>query len=154
MVESISLDPVNPGTTNHFWVLFRYAEVLLNYAEAMNEAYGPEGTGTTSLTMTARTAVNIIRARVGIGMPDFPDGMTQSAFRDKLRNERRMELAFEDHRFWDIRRWKIGDATTKIRGVDITKDALGVLTFTPKVVETRTWDNKCTYIQFHKLNSL
>jgi hypothetical protein len=75
-------------------------------------------------------------------MPNFPAGMTQSAFRDKLRNERRVELAFEDHRFWDIRRWKIGPSTINIYGVDITKDALGGLTYTPKLVETRAWDDR------------
>lgn len=142
MIESISLNPVNPGTSIHYWVIFRYGEVLLNYAEAMNEAYGPEGTGPTPLNMTALAAVNIVRSRPGVAMPNFPAGMTQSAFRDKLRNERRVELAFEDHRFWDIRRWKIGSSTTNIYGVDITKDASGILTYTPKLVETRAWDDK------------
>jgi hypothetical protein len=72
-----------------------------------------------------------------------PAGMTQSTFRDKLRNERRVELAFEDHRFWDIRRWKIGPSTTTINGVDLTKDPVtSIITYTPKVVETRVWDDK------------
>jgi hypothetical protein len=76
-------------------------------------------------------------------MPAFPAGMAQDAFRAKLRNERRVELAFEDHRFWDIRRWKIGDQTIQIYGMDITKDPVtSVLTYTPKLVETRVWDDK------------
>jgi hypothetical protein len=75
-------------------------------------------------------------------MPAFPAGMTQAAFRDKLRNERRVEMAFEDQRFWDIRRWKIGSKTRDIYGVDITKAGSGSLTFTQKLVETRVWDEK------------
>jgi hypothetical protein len=93
--------------------------------------------------MTALEAVNIVRARIGVAMPPFPTGMSQSAFRDKLRNERRVELAFEDHRFWDIRRWKIGSSTTSINGVNLTKETgTGVITYTPKVVETRFWNDR------------
>jgi starch-binding outer membrane protein, SusD/RagB family len=142
LVESISLNPVNPTLGQHYWVIFRYAEVLLNYAEAMNEAYGPDVAGPAPLTLTAREAVNIVRARTGVAMPNFPVGMTQSAFRVKLRNERRVELAFEDHRFWDIRRWKIGNTTKDIYGVEITKDPAGVLNYTKKLVESRAWDDK------------
>lgn len=143
LVESISLNPTNLGTARHVWVLFRYSEVLLNYAEAMNEAFGPDAVGPGTLNMTARAAVNIVRARTGVAMPAFPLGMAQNAFRDKLRNERRVELAFEDHRFWDLRRWKIGPSTTVIRGMDLTKDPnTSVITYTPKVVETRVWDDK------------
>lgn len=144
LVESISLDPINMGTARHVWVIFRYAEVLLNYAEAMNEAYGPEVPGQSPLNnLTALDAVNIVRARTGVEMPAFPAGMDQSAFREKLRNERRVELAFEDHRFWDIRRWKIGPSTITIRGLDLTKNAVtSEITYTPKVVETRVWNDK------------
>jgi hypothetical protein len=142
MVESVSLNPVSLTTANHNWVIFRYGEILLNYAEAMNEAYGPDIAGPAPLALTARAAVNLIRARTGVAMPPFPSGMTQSAFRDKLRNERRVELAFEDHRFWDIRRWKIGNSTTMIRGMDLAKDPVtGVISFNPKVVETRVWSD-------------
>jgi hypothetical protein len=143
MIESISLNPINPGTALHYWVIFRYGEVLLNYAEAMNEAYGPELAGPAPLNnYTALQAVNLVRARTGIVMPSFPAGMSQTAFRDKLRNERRVELAFEDHRFWDLRRWKIGPSTVTIKGVDITKTGTTTYTFAPKVVQTRVWDDK------------
>lgn len=142
LIESINLNPVNPSSDYHYWVLFRYAEVLLNYAEAMNEAYGPEAAGPAPLdNLTALQAVNIVRARTGVAMPPFPAGMSKDDFRTKLRNERRVELAFEDHRFWDIRRWKIGNQTTEIKGVDITDNG-GVLTFTPKTVETRVWNDR------------
>lgn len=138
--ESISLNPTNPSTDYHIWVIFRYGEVLLNYAEAMNEAYGPEVAGPAPLdNMTALQAVNLIRARAT--MPNFPTGMLPDAFRTKLRNERRVELAFEDHRFWDIRRWKIGDQTKNIYGVEITKNG-SVYTYTQKPVETRVWNDR------------
>jgi len=144
LVESISLNPASMGKARHAWIIFRYAEVLLNYAEAMNEAYGPDAAGPAPLdNLTARAAVNLVRQRTGVAMPDFPTGMSKDAFRDKLRNERRVELAFEDHRFWDIRRWKIGSSTTVIKGMNIVKDAnTGVLTYTPKTVETRVWNDK------------
>jgi starch-binding outer membrane protein, SusD/RagB family len=144
MIEAINIGPTSFTTSIHYWVIFRYGEVLLNYAEAMNEAYGPEAAGPAPLdNLTALAAVNRVRARTGVAMPAFPTGMSQSAFRDRLRNERRVELAFEDHRFWDIRRWKIGDQTKTIRGVNITKDAVsGLLTFTQKTVETRVWDDR------------
>jgi hypothetical protein len=110
----------------------------------MNEAYGPEVPGPAPLNnFTALQAVNLVRARTGVAMPGFPAGMSQTAFRDKLRNERRVELAFEDHRFWDIRRWKIGSSTVTIRGVNLTKDpTTSAITYTPKVVETRVWNDR------------
>ncbi|QNR86707.1 RagB/SusD family nutrient uptake outer membrane protein [Pedobacter riviphilus] len=81
----------------HIFPIIRYAEILLNYAEAQNEAIGPDG--------DVYAAVNAIRARVG--MPALTTGLTQAQMRDKIRHERRVEFAFEEHRFWDIRRWKI-----------------------------------------------
>ena len=140
LIEAISLSATAPSTRIHTWVLFRYGEVLLNYAEAMNEAYGPVTPGTGNLTLTALAAANLVRARAT--MPAFPATLTQDQFKNKLRNERRVELAFEDHRFWDIKRWKIGNTTTTINGMDISKNGTGVLTFTPKVVEARIWDDK------------
>lgn len=140
VMESVSLSPVSPTTKIHTWVLFRYGEVLLNYAEAMNEAYGPNAAGPGILQMTANEAVNLIRSRAK--MPEFPVGMTKEVFRQKLRNERRVELAFEDSRFWDIRRWKIGSSTTAIYGVEVTKDNSNSISYKRKLVETRVWDDK------------
>lgn len=82
------------------WVLLRYAEVLLNYAEAQNEMAGPDA--------TVYVAVNAIRTRAT--MPELPAGLSQSQMRDAIRHERRIELAFEDHRYWDVKRWAL--ATT------------------------------------------
>lgn len=139
VMEGVSLNPTTPIAREHTWVIFRYGEVLLNYAEAMNEAYGPEAAGPGTLSSTALEAANQVRARAG--MPAFPAGMTKSAFREKLRNERRVELAFEDHRFWDVRRWKIGNTTTEIHGITIQKTGTA-LTYTKKLVERRVWSEK------------
>ena len=75
--------------------------------------------------MSAKEAIEIIRKRTYVDMPGYPDNLTVEEFKAKLRNERRIELSFEDHRFWDIRRWKIADQTTDIYGVDITKNEDG-----------------------------
>jgi hypothetical protein len=141
VIEAVSLDPNSISTRQHTWVLFRYGEVLLNYAEAMNEAYGPENAS--DLGMTALQAVNLIRTRAK--MPVFPAGLTKDEFRIKLRNERRVELAFEEHRFWDIRRWKIGDTTRDIYGMEIIKNVDGTYKYTKKLVERRVYEDKMNY---------
>lgn len=143
LIETINLDSKlgTVTTREHSWIIFRYGEVLLNYAEAMNEAYGPAATAT-DLNMTALQAVNLVRRRTGIGMPVFPATLSKDDFRTKLRNERRVELAFEDHRFWDIRRWKIGNETKEIYKMDITLDANTNLIFLKKPLETRVFDDK------------
>jgi starch-binding outer membrane protein, SusD/RagB family len=80
---------------NFIW--YRLAEAYLNYAEALNEMQGP--------VAEAYNAVNIIRNRSG--MPNLPSGLSQEEFRERVHQERTVELAFEDHRFFDIRRWVI-----------------------------------------------
>ena len=148
VVESINLDPnVGPLTTReHTWTLFRYGEILLNYAEAVNEGYGgpdvsaPSTTTPPTASLTATQAVNIVRRRAG--MPNFPVGLGKDAFRTKLRNERRVELAFEDHRFWDIRRWKIGEQTKDIYAMYITRNANLSLNYTVKLLEVRPFDER------------
>src|SRR5574344_564784 len=89
-----------PTTFPHAWIIFRYGEILLNAAEAVNESEGPDA---------AYTYINQIRARAG--MPDY-SAMTQNELRTRIRNERRIELSFEDHRFFDMRRWKLYEGVT------------------------------------------
>lgn len=139
VIEDISISPPQTTTRVHTWVVFRYAEVLLNYAEAMNEAYGP-GADPAGMGMTAREAVNMVRQRAG--MPDFPAGMSKADFREKLRNERRVELAFENHRFWDIRRWGIGPSTTEIYGMEITRNEDGTFNYKRELIEEREWSER------------
>lgn len=98
-------------TAMHHWVYFRYAEILLNYAEAANEVWGPDVAGTCGLT--AREALNMVRNRPSVALGDIDlskfvgiDERTQ--MRAAVKAERRVELAFEDHRYWDLLRWKDG----------------------------------------------
>ncbi len=115
-----SLDLLQNKTSSHAWIYFRYAEILLNYAEAMNEAYGPDDAA--GFTLTARQALNVVRKRTGVNMPNVTD-VSVSAFRERVRNERRVELVFEEHRAWDVRRWKIAEQElgSPINGVKIVK---------------------------------
>jgi starch-binding outer membrane protein, SusD/RagB family len=143
VVETIDFNQLNPNSFAHVWVFFRYGEILLNYAEAMNEAYGPYSIGSLPVgSMTAQDAVNFIRRRAQ--MPNFPAGMSQVDFGIKLRNERRVELAFEDHRFWDVRRWKIGDQTKDIYAMKITgTKALPV--YESVLLEKRIYEDKMNF---------
>lgn len=114
------------------WNYFRYAEILLNYAEAANEAYGPDVTPANA-TLTARQALNMVRQRVGVNMPEVPAGRSKDEFRKDIQYERRVELAFEEHRFYDVRRWKIASDTENepAYGVTITKSG-NTYTYTRK----------------------
>ena len=133
MNENVSLDPVTPVKKYHHYPGYRYAEVLLNYAEAMNEWQGPDYTDEYCVK-SARQALNEVRAAAG--MPAVV-ASGQAEFREKVRKERRIELAFEDHRFWDIRRWKIGEVVRNIYGIEKLNNA-----YTRVQVQTRTWEDK------------
>lgn len=129
MIESIpptgsSVKPENP------WIFFRLAEFYLNYAEIMFEL-GDEN--------TAREYINKVRARKSVQMP--PVEVSGIKLRDKIRNERRVELAFEGHRFFDVRRWKIADKTENkdLLAIDIQKDADGTKTYKPVLLLERTF---------------
>ena len=133
MREDITLNDWNDMGTSP-WRYFRYAEILLNYAEAQNEATGPDA--------SVYDAVNTVRQRAG--MPDLT-GLSQDEMRDKIRNERRVELAFEEHRYFDVRRWKIAMEVENqpARGVSITKESDGSLTFAPSIaLDGKTFEEK------------
>lgn len=83
--------------------LIRYAEVLLNFAEATNEYTGP--------VQEVYDAVGLVRKRAGLSPYQLPAGLSREQMREAIRAERRVELAFEGHRFWDVRRWKIAEQT-------------------------------------------
>ncbi len=89
----------NSNSYNSNWPKMRYAEVLLMYAEAANEVDGP--------TNEVYDALNQIRSRSDILMPDLPAGYTKEQMRSKIRQERRIELSFEGFRYDDLKRWKI-----------------------------------------------
>jgi hypothetical protein len=130
-------------TRIHNWVMFRYAEVLLNYAEAMNEAYGPDNDN--GYGLSARGAINAVRARQGVGMPAVV-ASTKEEMRGKIKHERRIELAFEDHRYGDLRRWKEGDVLSQpLRGIRATPVANDKFTYTEFTVENRVFESPKMY---------
>jgi hypothetical protein len=97
--EEVKLN--SSATAYHNWIYFRLAEMYLNYAEAMNEVEGP--------TQTVRDAVNAVRSRSGV--VDLPVDLTSDmkSMRNRIQRERAIELCFEEHRWWDARRWSTGD---------------------------------------------
>ncbi|NLJ19685.1 MAG: RagB/SusD family nutrient uptake outer membrane protein [Bacteroidales bacterium] len=145
-----TLDAVHVGTPTGFYVkktvsratcgnsfigvpqsrpLIRYAEILLNYAEAANEYYGPDYSDQYT---SVYDALKTIRSRAGIeagddGMYGLKQNMTQDEMREAIRLERRIELAFEGFRFFDVRRWKIAEQTDNktMHGLEITVNADG-----------------------------
>lgn len=125
--------------------LFQLNEIYLNFAEAMNEAYGPDDSH--GYQYSARDAINIIRERSG--QPRISSGAgAYPNFTELIRNERAVELAFDNHRFWDIRRWLIaeneGVMNGSMYGIKIYWIASSPQEFryTPYVYERRTFTQK------------
>ncbi len=141
------------GGTNQNYPYIRYAEILLNYAEAMNEAFGPEADGLGN-GKTALWAVNEVRTRAQYpnrqeylgqtgGMPPIESGLSKEVLREKIRHERRVELSFEEHRFWDLRRWKVDPATlTNIQAQVPIWQVDGTVRYEIKTIDTRYFDEK------------
>ena len=127
-------------TSRHSWITYRLGEFYLNYAEAIFQYTGSADNGG-EFGMTACEAVNIIRNRTDVKMPEFPTGLSADAFWNKYQNERMVELAFEGHRFYDLRRWKDGDKLKSIIEMKLTKNEDGTITYKRNVVN-RVWDDK------------
>ena len=139
MREDVNLNPTSTSTQKHYPVHIRYTEIFLAYAEAANEAWGPEGTG--SFGFSARNVIAAIRKRAGITQPDnyLASIITKEDMRKLIRNERRLELSFEDFRFWDLRRWK-ENLTEQAKGVLITNN-----TYNVQPVESRQYSDFMYY---------
>ena len=150
-------DDVNPQPSSlieqqHIYPRIRYTEIFLAYAEAANDAWGPKA-DPTGVGFTAYDVIKAIRERAGlatneIGQP-LPEGdvyleecaSDQTKMRDLIRNERRIELCFENKRFWDLRRWLL-PLNEPIKGIDIERDKdTQVLTYKVIEVEKRAYDN-------------
>ena len=106
MSESVDLTIGSEVEATHTYTLIRMTEVVLNFAEAANEAWGPDG-DPNGYGFTARTKMEELRARAGLEDPDnYLSSVTgKDDMRKLIHNERRIELCFEGFRFWDIRRW-------------------------------------------------
>ena len=126
------------AATHHNWILFRYAEVMLNYAEAMIHVNGNCDYKDATYTMSAREALNAVRKRAG--MPEVA-ACSQDEFLTRVKHERRVEMAFEGQRFWDLRRWKNLDETKNIYAVRITHHN-GVLSYEKTLLSERSVSDK------------
>ena len=119
------------------WPYIRYAEVLLNYAEAKNEELAAPDP-------SVYLAINEVRSRSG--QPDLPSGLSKIEMRERIKNERRIELLLEEHRFYDLRRWKDGDVLADpIMGMNIYDDNV-TLRYEVSKVEDRIFNGTHYYL--------
>jgi hypothetical protein len=129
------LSNVHAGTSYRNWIIIRYAEILLNYAEAMNELKGP--------CEEVYSNLNLIRSRAGVSgnVKDRSELSSKENMRHFIRKERTVELAFEDHRAWDVRRWKVAEQALArpIYGVDVPSASSACIR---KVAQARVFEEK------------
>ena len=121
------------SSSGHVVPLFRLAEIYLNYVEALNECdpTNPD------------IALYLNKVRNRASLPNV-SALSQEQMRTVIQHERRVELAFEEHRSWDVRRWKIASSTlgTPLMGVQIERKPLGGYTYMPVKVEQRVFQPK------------
>lgn len=128
----------NATTARHNWIVMRLAEVYLNYAEAVYNYTGSADNGA-EFGMSANDAINVLRNRPDVAMPEFTGN---NGFEERYMRERMVELAFEGHRFWDVRRWKKGaQFFANVDVANFTLDSDGSLVLN-RVSKTRLWDEK------------
>lgn len=125
----------NQTRRRHTWIIFRLGEFYLDFAEAAYHAAGDDS-NTQIYGMSANEAVNVLRSRAGIDMPLFTEN--GSAWVDRYERERLVELAFENHRFWDVRRWKEGPKYFKTIKVANISSSLQL----SRSTVNRQWDDK------------
>lgn len=134
--ESI-LSVNHSGASYRNWIIMRYAEILLNYAEALNESGASRD--------EVLEVLQSIRDRAGLASPlvERTDLQTQTEIRNFIRKERTVELAFEEHRAWDVRRWNVAEKALArpIYGVDVTRQGDQPV-YTRKVAQERVFTSK------------
>jgi len=156
-MKKLLREDVSPLTSSlieqqHLYPRIRYTELFLAYAEAANDAWGPKVDGA-GVGYTAYDVIKAIRERAGLGTDEIgmalPEGdayleecaADQAKMTELIRNERRIELCFENKRFWDLRRWLL-PLDEKVMGMRIDRDdATDVLTYTRIEIEDRNYDN-------------
>jgi hypothetical protein len=139
------------GAQNYdVWIIFRYADILLMYAEAMNQAYGPD-VQPEGFSRTARQALTEVRRSASASLPAITT-TAPSEFLAAVKQERRVELAFEDHRYWDLLRWKEAETVLNrpVHGLEITKDESGNFVYRVAPVADRTFGAKNYYLPFSR----
>lgn len=133
-IPSSILASNHAGTAYRLWTIIRYAEILLNYAEALNEVNGP--------CQDVFEMLDMVRHRAGItgNVADRSDLASKEAMRNFIHKERTVEFAFEEHRWWDVRRWNcaVEALSRPIYGVNVAMDG----TVTRKVAQNRVFEPK------------
>lgn len=136
---SVDLRPNSSKKVKHTWTIFRLGEFYLDYAEAAYHVFGNAQDKNSVLTMSAADAINALRDRSDVKMPHYN---ADEPFETQYQRERMVELAFENHRYWDVRRWKQGSKFfTDIITLKIIKDANSGYTY-QRVSKNRTWEDK------------
>lgn len=134
MIPETILSSSHGGSSYRLWTIIRYAEIMMNYAEAMNEVHGP--------CKEVYDMLDAIRHRAGItgNVEDRTDLQTKEAMRNFIRKERAVEFAFEEHRFWDVRRWNVAEKALArdIIGVEVAANGM----ITRKVAQKRVFESK------------
>ena len=156
-LKKLLRDDVSPLSSSlieqqHIYPRIRYTEIFLAYAEAANDAWGPKA-DPTGVGFTAYDVIKAIRQRAGLGTDEFgrelPEGDTyleecaadQAKMTNLIRNERRLELCFENKRFWDLRRWML-PLDENVKGMKIDRnEETGALTYSVIDVEERKFSN-------------
>lgn len=132
------LDNNHSGSNFRNWIIIRYAEILLNYAEAQNEAQGPGE--------EVFNALQQLRDRVGMTakLSSRNDLQDRENLRNFIRKERTVELAFEEHRAWDVRRWNVAEEALSrpVYGMEVSRNSSDKLIYTRKVAAERIFSNK------------
>ena len=145
--DDVNLNPA--ANKKHWGARIRYTEIFLDYAEAANEAAGPK-TAVGGANYSAYDVIKALRKRAGIQDPSGGDAyldecaQSKEKMRELIRNERRLELCFENHRFWDLRRWK-APLNESVKGVQITDNGNGTFTYTYPEVEKRSYQDFMYY---------
>ena len=131
---NVNVDPAVNSSGPHYYIYARYTDALLMFTEAANEAVGPDGD---IGGYTARNVINAIRARAGIASTFWVGLQDQVGLADLIKIERRLEMCFENQRFWDLRRWGMTDVMAQpVTGVQVSADGL---TYTYVHVENRNY---------------
>ena len=122
----------------HSWIMYRLSEFYLNYAECVANYLGNPGMTDEDFPISAVAKLNELKTFRN--MPVVPTTVALDEFMEYYRNERMVELAFEGHRFWDVRRWKLGEVLKSVELMKLTKRE-GRINY-ERVTRQRAWDDK------------
>jgi hypothetical protein len=136
--SSVNISTNGSTEAPHAWIQMRLGEFYLNYAECMYNFYGDAET-VGEFGLSANEAINRLRDRVDVGMPHWSG--TSPTWVERYRRERMVELSFEGHRFWDVRRWKVGEIFSTVKTASLSRNANGSLILT-RGTKSHGWSDR------------